>query len=214
MVREARKWVRTTVVRGRHGWLLPLVLAPACFLLLSVLLPFLDMVGPLVLVVMAMVAALFESLYAGLWAGQLPWMTASGAIWRALLWTFSLWVLALGVLAPLTRDLYEAGMVHVSDGIGNLASGTSALATSWDFAVLYAWHAFDAIPALDITKSLRWNEPVKYDGMELGLLVVVYRAAVLLPLIASLRGVWATRRGHLGPSVGAGQQTLDVETGS
>jgi hypothetical protein len=33
-----------------------------------------------------------------------------------------------------------------------------------------------------------------YDDWKLGLMLLVYKAAVLIPVIAAFRGVWASRR--------------------
>jgi hypothetical protein len=161
-------------------------------LFFSVLLPFVDDVPYLPFVLLAVVSVFFEAFYAGLWKGQLPWMERRAALWSALLWTLALWVLAVGILAPLTRALYQEGRIEVTHGIGD--NGAGAVAVSWDFAVLYIWHALDAIPGFEITKTLRWNEPIGHDRAALGVLLVGYRAAVLIPLIATVGGLWKTRQ--------------------
>ena len=176
------------------GWLLPLGLAPVAFVGLAVGIRYFNVVVPVTVAVAAMIFAVFESFYVGLWVGQLPWMKRPGAVWRALLWSAALWLLAVGMFAPLTANAYKSGLIDVTDHAAMASSEAGALAASWDFAVFYFWHLLDIIPALDITETLRWNEPLTYDGVELGAFLLVYRAAVLLPLIASLRGILATRR--------------------
>jgi hypothetical protein len=192
-LRALRRWVRTDVVGDPFGWVLPLVLSPICLFGLSL---GLSLIVPAAVLVVAFVGvlifALFEAFYGGLWTGRLPWMLGKGVIWRTALWTFSLWLLAVSLLVPLTAAAYKGGLFQVDSGVGETTR--SALSLTWDFLVLYWWHLVDTVPGLEITDTLGWDEPVVYDEMELGAGLLLYRAAVLLPLIASLRGILATRR--------------------
>ena len=65
--------------------------------------------------------------------------------------------------------------------------------TSWEFTGLYLWQTADVIPGLGVTDTLSLSQPVEYDDWKLGLMLLLYKAAVLLPVIAAYRGVWRSR---------------------
>jgi hypothetical protein len=173
-----------------YGWVLPLALAPVVFGFLSAF-EVSDIAVVLGTCLAALVIPLFWRLYAGLWRGNVPWMRGHGAILRALLWSAALWLLAISVLAPISSLFYEAQWVEVRSGIENHAN---SLQNASDFAVLYLWQTADAIPALGVVDTLSLGQPVMYDDWKLGLMLLVYKAAVLIPVIAAFRGVWASRR--------------------
>jgi len=192
-LRALRRWVRTDVVGDPFGWVLPLALSPICFfgLCLGVTVVTSGAILPIAFVGV-LIFAVFETLYSGLWTGRLPWMAGKGVMWRTALWTVSLWLLAVSLLVPLTASAYKNDLFQVESGVGDTTQSTLSL--TWDFLVLYSWHLIDTVPGLEITNTLGWEQPVVYDEIELGAGLLLYRAAVLLPLIASLRGILATRR--------------------
>jgi hypothetical protein len=192
---QARRLVREHVVSSPYGWLLPLVLAPGCFFLLAYF-PEID-IAPLVLIVVpvivGIVATLFETLYVGLWQGTLPWTRAGPAILFAFVWTVTLSVLGIGILAPITFHLYDAGHLGDISGIRDDPHGAATLYTSWQFAIAYFWQLCDVIPLLKVTDTVDWDRPLQH-GTRMGLLLLAYAALVLVPLAASLRGIWAGRQ--------------------
>jgi len=176
-----------------YGWVLPLALAPAVFGFLAAFEPS-DAAVILGACLAGMVISLFWQLYAGLWRGNVPWMKGRGAIPRALLWSAALWLLAISVLAPISFLFYEAQWIEVRSGIGDPPNDPDALQKSWDFAVLYLWQTADAIPGLGVADTLALEQPVAYDDWKLGVMLLVYKAAVLIPVIAAFRGVWTSRQ--------------------
>jgi hypothetical protein len=200
--RLVRRWVRDKVVGSVWGWLLPLACAVVCFLTLTLVPSKWFLAGKswdiveLVLIgaFLAAIVGLFESMYVGLWRGHMPWTRAGPAILWALIWTLSMAMLGVALFAPISFRLYNAGHLPVSSGIHDAPHMADPLPTSWDFAVAYLWQLCDALPALKVTETVDWHEPVKH-GTRMGLLLLAFRSLVLLPLIASLVGIWTGRRG-------------------
>jgi hypothetical protein len=60
----------------------------------------------------------------------------------------------------------------------------------------YAWHLLDAVPALDIPKTLNWEAPMKLTGHGGGALLLAFKLAVIIPiaqLIVALIAGWKGR---------------------
>jgi hypothetical protein len=51
----------------------------------------------------------------------------------------------------------------------------------------YAWHFLDLLPGLNITTALGWKCPVDLQGGVRGLLLVLFRAAVIFQIFAKGR---------------------------
>jgi hypothetical protein len=58
----------------------------------------------------------------------------------------------------------------------------------------FAWHLLDAIPGLDVTKTLRWDEPLGYSDSGVGLLVLAFKIAVIAPIVAAFAAFWGYGR--------------------
>jgi hypothetical protein len=202
--RQARRWVRDKVVGNSWGWLLPLGLAPVCFFALAFIpMDTIVTAGPVSVVAVVLIGSVFEQLYAGLWRGRMPWSRTGPAIALALLWTLCIALLAIGLFAPLSFRLYDAGRLHVSSGIHDAPHGAAAIRTSWEFAVAYFWQFCDSLPTLKVTDTIGWKQPLQH-GTRMGLLLVSFRGLVLVPLVASLVGIWSGRQDALstpGPPV-------------
>lgn len=54
-------------------------------------------------------------------------------------------------------------------------------------ADFYLWHFLDLIPFLDVPGTLRWSAPLDYNSGWVGLLVLLFQAAVVLPSIQVIR---------------------------
>ena len=55
-----------------------------------------------------------------------------------------------------------------------------------DKELLVTWHywlALELVPLVDPVGTLNWDEPVRYDGSWPGALVLIYKAAVLTPIV-------------------------------
>ncbi|MGH2949378.1 MAG: hypothetical protein ACRDPC_24510 [Solirubrobacteraceae bacterium] len=58
---------------------------------------------------------------------------------------------------------------------------------------LFIWHLLDAIPAVGATDALRWSEPVDDRSVATGLLIVLYKLLVLVPVVAAVGGIIRAR---------------------
>jgi hypothetical protein len=54
----------------------------------------------------------------------------------------------------------------------------------------YMWHFFDLIPGLNITTALGWKCPVDLQGGVGGLLLVLFRVAVIYQVLAKGREIF------------------------
>ena len=64
----------------------------------------------------------------------------------------------------------------------------------------FAWHLLDSVPVLSVTETLRWNEPLGYTSGLVGLLLLVFKVLVIVPVIATFVAFWRyTREGAESP---------------
>jgi hypothetical protein len=57
-------------------------------------------------------------------------------------------------------------------------------------AQLYVWQFCRSVPILDVTETLRWKVPFIYPDAETGTLVLLYKLAVIIPLIGAFFAYW------------------------
>jgi len=57
-------------------------------------------------------------------------------------------------------------------------------------AQLYVWQFCKSVPLLDITEALRWKVPFIYPDAGTGTLVLLYKLAVIIPLIGAFFAYW------------------------
>lgn len=57
----------------------------------------------------------------------------------------------------------------------------------------FTWQMLDAIPALKIPQTLRWNEPLSYNDGRVGLLVIAFKVIAITPIVLSFRFFWKSR---------------------
>jgi hypothetical protein len=122
--------------------------------------------------------------------------------------------LALFVLiemfVSITALLASSGVVSVSgfEFIGrssNVVSGSGFATTYWGPAgsqiyrsieALYFWHLLDAIPALDIPKTLNWTPAHGLNDHIGGALVLTFKVLVVLPVITLAKTLFTTTNQH------------------
>jgi hypothetical protein len=92
----------------------------------------------------------------------------------------SLLVIATAVFAAATFVLAEHRVVAVA----GWESVDSPAVASMAF---YAWHFVDAIPLLDATRALRWEEPLTYRDPWVGVLLVLFKLVIIVPVIGAMR---------------------------
>jgi hypothetical protein len=72
-----------------------------------------------------------------------------------------------------TFDVYLAKRGVVPGGAPSLLSAEES----------YAWHLLDAVPFLHVTETLRWGEPAVLRDVLSGLMLLVFKVAVIAPFI-------------------------------
>ena len=92
-----------------------------------------------------------------------------------LAYSFSVLMTAAAFFGALTTALVARGYIAV-DGDPRRAI---------DF---YMWHFLDAVPVLKINETLLWNAPLTYHQSRVGLLLLVFKIAVIAPVIAAFAG--------------------------
>lgn len=96
---------------------------------------------------------------------------------RALL----LLMFATASFASLTGVLYAEGAIDVS---GNAIAAEDAVDKALDF---YLWQIVESVPLLDVTSNLDWNPPFKFEDRLGGLLLVLFKGFVIVPLVQLAR---------------------------
>ena len=61
-------------------------------------------------------------------------------------------------------------------------------------ASFYVWHLADAVPLVDVTRTLKWSEPLAYNDYRMGGLALCYQLLVILPLVAAFGSFWSFSR--------------------
>lgn len=104
------------------------------------------------------------------------------------LWALLVAFFAVASFAAVTSLLYLEGAIAISEPIEReiLIDKT---------AEVYVWHLFDTVPLLDIPQNLEWQVPFEFEDRLGGLLLILFTAIVILPLIQVVRLI-ATGYGH------------------
>jgi hypothetical protein len=96
-----------------------------------------------------------------------------------LAYSFNVLVAAIAFFGSLTTVLLANGYIAM-DGDPRRAM---------DF---YLWHFLDAIPVLKINETLLWaSPPITYHQARVGVLLLIFKIAVIGPVIAAFTGYWA-----------------------
>ncbi|MGH2554360.1 MAG: hypothetical protein ACRDHO_01395 [Actinomycetota bacterium] len=95
-------------------------------------------------------------------------------------------VLAISFFSSLTLFLERSALLPTTGSSGSSVSNLD----SWEF---YLWHLIDAIPGLKAGDTLHWQAPLTYQGAAVGWILLVFKGAIIIPAIASVRAYWKTR---------------------
>jgi hypothetical protein len=106
-----------------------------------------------------------------------------GVLWP-ISFSISLLIFSSICFASLTNTLNSQGYVSFEPQIG--PDDFSKL--SLDF---YTWHFMDSVPGLKIPETLMWNAAFKYTDRLSGLLLLMFKLSVILPVIKSF-STWLT----------------------
>jgi hypothetical protein len=76
-----------------------------------------------------------------------------------------------------------------------LAAGSTEASNSMTWMSFYLWEFADAIPVLEVTKTLSWEPSLTYNDARMGSLVLLFKLTAILPTVAMLTDYWRYRRG-------------------
>ena len=102
----------------------------------------------------------------------------NGILWPPLVYSISLLVMAASVFASISVTLQRCGYATFEPPL------PKELSPAVDF---YMWHFVNLIPGLGIPETLRWTQPYKYSDHLSGAVLLIFKIAVILPVIASFK---------------------------
>ena len=71
-----------------------------------------------------------------------------------------------------------------------LSGGSNGSLSFEEVARFYVWHFTDSVPVLDVNETLRWRAPLVYSSTSVGTLVLLFKVAVIVPLIGAFVFYW------------------------
>jgi uncharacterized protein Usg len=98
-------------------------------------------------------------------------------------WLAVLIAIMTSVFASVTLFAAEKDLISLT------AAGVD-LPSFEQIAQLYVWQFCKSVPLLDITETLRWKVPFIYPDAGTGTLVLLYKLAVIIPLIGAFLAYW------------------------
>lgn len=98
-------------------------------------------------------------------------------------YSFNLLMIAVMFFSSVTYILAEHGVLKL-----NRAADASIL--PWDITLFYFWHFLEAVPLLRVNETLHWNEPLTYDSGWVGLMLLLFKLAVIVPVIGAFAWYW------------------------
>jgi hypothetical protein len=98
-------------------------------------------------------------------------------------WLAVLIAIMTSVFASVTLFAAEKDLISLT------AAGVD-LPSFEQIAQLYVWQFCKSVPLLDITQTLRWTVPFIYPDAGTGTLVLLYKLAVIIPLIGAFLAYW------------------------
>jgi len=101
-------------------------------------------------------------------------------------WAYSINLIWIGVFffASLTYILVEQGRI-------SFATFGEAQISFDRYLDFYLWHFIKAIPGFAITDTLRWQEPLTYNGGWIGVLLLLFKITMISPVIGAF--IWYGR---------------------
>jgi hypothetical protein len=102
----------------------------------------------------------------------------NGILWPPFVYSISLLVMAAAVFASISITLQRWGLAKFEPAL------PKDLSSVVDF---YMWHFVNLIPGLGIPETLRWTQPYQYSDHLSGAVLLTFKIAVILPVIASFK---------------------------
>ncbi len=88
------------------------------------------------------------------------------------------------VLFTLTTSIF------VAHGVVDFVQDDPSNAT---IAAFYCWHFLELVPLVQVPETLRWDPPLSYEQWQVGMLVLGFQLAGVVPVIAVIREFWRER---------------------
>lgn len=109
-------------------------------------------------------------------------------------------VMTISVFSVLSVFLYKSGYAHYT-GFSRQSEIESSIITL-KFIGFYTWQLFEVIPALNINQAMGWNSPpLTKSGLVAGLLVLGFRATLVLLLLKEFIKWWTEKRTRKKPAL-------------
>lgn len=111
--------------------------------------------------------------------------------------------IAITFFSSLTYFLSTQGMLELAAPGGKQVTW----ARLWEF---FLWHFLEDIPALKVNQTLRWDEPWTHDSASVGWILLLFKLAVIVPVIGAFVGYWglpSTKDKAKGQETQTGKQT-------
>jgi len=106
----------------------------------------------------------------------------------------------IGALAPVAYSLnllfiaamFFSSVTFVLSERGALRLSRPSEATISPDTVLlfYIWHFLDALPLLNVNETMHWSEPLSYESAWVGLMLLLFKLAVIVPVIGAFAWYW------------------------
>ena len=95
------------------------------------------------------------------------------------------------LFAIMTSVFASATLIAADKDLISLTAGGVNQPSFEKIAQLYIWQFCKSVPLLDINETLRWEPPFIYTGTGTGTLVLLYKIAVIIPVIGTFLAFWS-----------------------
>ncbi len=94
----------------------------------------------------------------------------------------------LAVMFAIMTSVFASVTLFAADkDLISLTAGGFDQPSFEEIAQLYIWQFCKSVPLLDINETLRWKPPFVYTGTGTGTLILLYKIAVIVPVIGTFR---------------------------
>jgi hypothetical protein len=126
------------------------------------------------------------------------WLQDKVGRFTPLVYSFNLLMIAMVFFSSVTYVFSAHGKLRFIGPPGSKVSFESLE----DF---YMWHFLEAIPLLKVNETLGWKPPVSYDSGLVGVVLLLFKLAVILPVIACFAFYWKNYDGIREPTAASGK---------
>jgi uncharacterized protein Usg len=95
------------------------------------------------------------------------------------------------LFAIMTSVFASVTLIAADKDLISLTAGGVDQPSFEKIAQLYIWQFCKSVPLLDINETLRWKPPFIYTGTGTGTLVLLYKIAVIIPVIGAFLDFWS-----------------------